>query len=403
MLHRYRIVCSAIALLLALTAVPVLMEVKPADAQASLRVADRATLKQLDPSRFEDVYLMEEGREGRFRRAQGSPPVNDPHEGVYVPSNTPRYHWQRANAAEINVRWFGARGDGTTDDTAKINAAIGIAAALGTSEVLVPPGVYMIEPVKAHIVMKSNVSLRLSTDTILMAIANDSQLYSVIYAYDVKNIKISGGTIIGDRTTHSGSGGEWGYGIALHGVANAEIADVEVKDFWGDGIIITDLDDKGTSPCTDIHVRRVYSHNNRRQGLSAIHWIGGSITDSFFANTNGTSPQFGIDFEPDKVPIQQVSGILVRNNLLLHNAGGGIGLVQNTVRNNIFSKNVIFGDAKFGMIFINAAKDNKFQDNIIIAPNQAPAGVFTMNGAENSFERTKFLGQWQKVPRITSR
>lgn len=44
--------------------------------------------------------------------------------------------------AETNVRDFGAKGDGETDDTAAINTAIEAAATLGGGAVLLPPGIY---------------------------------------------------------------------------------------------------------------------------------------------------------------------------------------------------------------------------------------------------------------------
>ena len=44
----------------------------------------------------------------------------------------------------INVRTFGARGDGASDDTLMIRAAIDAASARGGASVLFPPGVYKV-------------------------------------------------------------------------------------------------------------------------------------------------------------------------------------------------------------------------------------------------------------------
>lgn len=56
--------------------------------------------------------------------------------GAIVPS--------RGGQAAVEIRWFGAKGDGTTDDTAAIQAAIGAAEAAGGGVVLFTPGTYLI-------------------------------------------------------------------------------------------------------------------------------------------------------------------------------------------------------------------------------------------------------------------
>jgi Pectate lyase superfamily protein len=54
--------------------------------------------------------------------------------------------WTRANESEVsaNAKWFGARADGTTDDTAAIQACIDAAAADGGGIVYLPVGVYKV-------------------------------------------------------------------------------------------------------------------------------------------------------------------------------------------------------------------------------------------------------------------
>ncbi len=61
--------------------------------------------------------------------------------------------------AIINVKQYGAAGDGTTDDTAAIQAAIDAAPASGAT-VMFPPGTYIVAPQKTvGIVIKSNLRL----------------------------------------------------------------------------------------------------------------------------------------------------------------------------------------------------------------------------------------------------
>jgi len=75
--------------------------------------------------------------------------TSDTLNGIYVPPNADNTGasgaWVREHSSIINVRWFGATGDGATDDSAAITAANTYAAALTNGgEVLFPSGVYKV-------------------------------------------------------------------------------------------------------------------------------------------------------------------------------------------------------------------------------------------------------------------
>jgi len=74
------------------------------------------------------------------------------------------------SALVINVKDKGAKGDGETDDTAAIQAAIDeVGGTDGT--VLVPKGAYMVDAVgKNRLTLKSEMTLKLSDDATLKAI-----------------------------------------------------------------------------------------------------------------------------------------------------------------------------------------------------------------------------------------
>jgi hypothetical protein len=50
---------------------------------------------------------------------------------IVVPTTSNGGFWRRIFDGPINVRWFGARGNGTTDDTAAIQTAINAVASAG--------------------------------------------------------------------------------------------------------------------------------------------------------------------------------------------------------------------------------------------------------------------------------
>ena len=112
--------------------------------------------------------------------------------------------------AALDVRHFGAKGDGTTLDTRAIQSAIDSAAVCGGEIVVLPPGRYL----SGTLILKNNVALHIEKGAILLGSTSldDYPQYvshyvshinryssrSLIFAEGVENISISGeGTIDG--------------------------------------------------------------------------------------------------------------------------------------------------------------------------------------------------------------
>lgn len=113
-----------------------------------LVVADRAVLKAVDTSAHTAIYLREAGREGIFKwdSSDLSAKVTiDTAEGIYVaPTNDATGAsgaWVRQFDGAISAAWFGATGDGTTDDKAAFVAWMAYLCAIGGSG-FVPGGTY---------------------------------------------------------------------------------------------------------------------------------------------------------------------------------------------------------------------------------------------------------------------
>ena len=217
----------------------------------------------------------------------------------------------------VNVKDKGAKGDGRTDDTEAIQAAIDDVGGTGGT-VLVPSGTYMVDAVekKRRLALKSDMTLKLDKGAILKAIPNDSRKYAVLSISDVSNVTVMGGTLEGDRTEHQGKAGEAGMGLRIErGAKDVTVAGVTSRKMWGDGFYVEDA--KNTKFCA------VTADNNRRQGLSIVEADGVLVTDSIFSNTHGTRPSAGIDLEPDE-PEQKIVNIRIQNSKFLNNAGPGI-------------------------------------------------------------------------------
>jgi polygalacturonase len=272
----------------------------------------------------------------------------------------------------ISVKTTGAKGDGITNDTDAIQTAINQVNDTGGT-VFVPAGIYMIDGTKS-LKLGSNMTLQLDPSAVLQVIATSASTYYALSSTG-SNINIVGGTITGDRKNHLGTGGEWGMGIYLSGTTNVVIENTTVNEMWGDGVYITGAA-KSTTICG------LVADHNRRQGMSVIYASGVIVKNSTFKNTQGTSPQSGIDIEPnanntvDNVQITDskftgnqnngfmiyggsgpVTNVIVDGSDFANNGGYAVGLFQGS--SNITISNNVFG----GGTTLDKGTNNIFTNN----------------------------------------
>lgn len=242
------------------------------------------------------------------------------HQGKCIPVRDHQSNTTLVNSYEVNVREYGATGDGGTDDTAAIQQAIDDVHAAGGGQVLVPDGVYIIDAVKS-IRLKSNTQLRLSPKAILQAAPNNDANYAVIRIINEENVEVAGGKIIGERDYHTGERGEWGHGIQVLGSNRIRIADVMISDCWGDGIYVGSS--KNQDYCGDLIIERFDVRNCRRNGITVISGRLVTIRDGVISDTNGTDPQSAICLEPNNVD-EYLEDILVDKVQAINSAKYGL-------------------------------------------------------------------------------
>lgn len=221
-----------------------------------------------------------------------------------------------------NVRSFGARGNGRTDDTNAFQRAIDSLAA-GGGVVRVPAGRYVIDPLRS-VRMRNRVDLRMDPGAVLMAQPNAAPRAYVLLAERVADVTISGGSILGERYKHQGTKGEWGHGVMVRGASRVTVRNVTISQCWGDGISVGGFHRKGEAaiPSSDILIDNVRCLGNRRQGLTIGRSRRVRVIDSEFSGTQGTKPEYGIDIEPDAPGT--ADDITIERCVLRNNRGGGI-------------------------------------------------------------------------------
>jgi nitrous oxidase accessory protein NosD len=250
----------------------------------------------------------------------------------------------------VNVRDKGALGDGVHNDTAAIQAAIDSLPSTGGT-VYVPAGRYMVDALKS-IKMRSHMRLLMDPTAELDAIPNSAGRYYVVKVWNVTDVRIVGGNIVGERVKHVGTTGEWGYGINIQGSTNVLVKGVHLSDFWGDGMWIGATGWGSSLVRSDnVTVYDVVSTNNRRQGLSIGPAQHVYVANSTFSNSNGTLPEAGIDIEPqDQGP---ANTIRIENTTMSGNRGNGLEMHANISDITLVNSTMI-DNRGFGVLAISA-------------------------------------------------
>jgi parallel beta-helix repeat protein len=253
----------------------------------------------------------------------------------------------------VNAGEFGARCDGTGDDTEAINRAL-----QASRNVLLPTkGVCNVNPALragegSGGLQPPDATLLDLNGATLKALPVSAGHYSVIGLLKRKHVWIRNGVIQGERQNHTGRGGEWGFGISIIGSSEVLVDSITVQDAWGDGVYTASHAD-GTH-CQHIVLNNIHAYNNRRQGVSIIDGVGLRVFNSVFEKTNGTLPESGVDIEP--FGANMVQDVILYGNRFSDNKGFGFVVSsmsmpkgQEAARGVKFINNVVSGSGMSGL------------------------------------------------------
>jgi len=230
-------------------------------------------------------------------------------------------------AQTVSIQDFGAVGDGVTDDTAEIQAAIDAVSAAGGGTVLVPTGTFMVNMLTLGIFLKDNVQVvGTGTGSVLkgIPIAGTSNFVYVVSIATCSNAGISNCLIDASRPPGEFDERQW-HGIRLEGdTSNILIENNVIKECKGDGMWIV-LNPGFSVPPTKALIRGNRISNVNRQDIALVQGTDITLTDNF-----GTG---NLDIESDLSNYIN-TGHIVSNNqfnqILISPLSGETG-----VRNNI--------------------------------------------------------------------
>lgn len=202
--------------------------------------------------------------------------------------------WKRLYSGAVNVKGFGAKGDGSTDDTTALNAAFD---ASGISECT--SGTYI---VAASLTPPSNSTVILRPGCTLKGKASTAFVSTGLIALDgVTDVAIYGGGTLDGNKANNATGRVFGISI-LNASARIRINGITAQNMpgqdatginGGDGIFISGT----TGTPEDIVISDCTLLNNVRQGISVIRGSHIRIANSLIKGTSGSAPGAGIDLE----------------------------------------------------------------------------------------------------------
>lgn len=168
--------------------------------------------------------------------------------------------------------------------------------------------------------IKSNSKIIFEKGSKLILQANAKTNYEILRIHNVNNVELFTPNLIGDRETHIGKTGEWGFGISIRGSQNISINNAIISNCWGDGIYIGSY---GPNINSNIKIKDCFLDNNRRNGISIISGKDITISNSLISNTSGTAPGCGIDIEPNNNN-EFLNNINLNNVITFNNENDGI-------------------------------------------------------------------------------
>lgn len=259
------------------------------------------------------------------RTLAGSP--LDPAEFYDKTASDARYAPISNSAGVFSVLDYGAAADGLTDDLAAFRAAMAACSAAGGGVVLVPPGDYALSVGVAlatqYIDVPANCTVRMHGATITATAISGQTGYYVfrISGSTTTNVTLDGGALILDRTSGDLSG-ETGFGVAIRSGANdVRVLDMTITDSFGDAVYLG-----GSTPVANVEIRGCKLRNCRRNNLSIVHAAGVLVADCEFTDANGTSPQAGVDIEPNEG--YTITDVQIVNCYTTGNAGSGLNIIS---------------------------------------------------------------------------
>lgn len=285
---------------------------------------------------------------------------------------------------------FGVKANGTSDDTAAMQAAIN-----GTvGNILLISG--QVRVTAAGLTLLTNSHLRFATGASIKLLAHNTASYQILRIWDVKNVTIESPYLDGSKELNSAvnnpNDGGAGMGISIAGATTVNITSPTTINCWGDGIYITNSYNTLANITSGVTVTNHLANGCRRQGVTITSGSNITFQNPIWENIGGTLPSAGLDIEPN-------------NNLaVLQN----INIISPTTTNNRYGILVYLGElpgpaAKVVSINITnhhdtAASDCAFEVNGLALNGYSVTGLISSSSPTFTKSAVGYaLNDWDKA------
>ncbi|KAA0991301.1 glycoside hydrolase family protein [Dyadobacter aurulentus] len=261
------------------------------------------------------VFITDSGRAGIFKHNPSSSKTDDG--ALVIVSSGKRY--ERVYEQAVNVEWFGANGDGATDNTAIFQAVLN-RGDIGTIYFPKPAISYRLK----NMSIRSNKNLIFEEGSVFEGLGTLGPEERMMMMNAVQNVSIKGYNVVFKDQKAKYTSGQQRHIFTMLGVTNVVIEGVAANDSGGDGFYIGSSNLRKYSE--NVKLINVSADNNRRQGLSIVSGKNIEIISPLFTNSKGEYPSAGIDIEPNHAD-EFLEGIRIVNPTTKNNAGAGITIL----------------------------------------------------------------------------
>lgn len=361
-----------------------------------------------------------DGGHGPFVWQAGDQSANvtaDPQAGIYVPPDSDitgaSGAWRRLYSVAIDAKWFGAVGDGTTDDTSALSAAFAYAAASAQGKVKLFPSVYRIG---SAVALSSNLDIDLNGSTIKHL---GSTLHAMFTGSSLTDVSIRNGIIDGDQSNVSiYTAGRWDRieAIEFTDCTDVTLDSLEITAHRGQAVYFTGCTRFNINKCyihdcdnwavvgkssTDVvmtknHVATVYTHGLYVDGTTSP----GSLRVRMMDNTvlgvkhdaSYTDSGVGLSVHSSGTPVEETQDVQIVGNVAKACESMGFSLTATNNATTTNGKMTVFGNLSEGhtsnvgigfeiicsnaLVANNIAKNNKYgatvqqSDNVTFSNNE---------------------------------